>query len=312
MNFSPFTISKLHGGRRVDKVIAALCPSAPESMIQKWIRTGQVRLDGGRIKGRETVKAGQQLRLPPQAQNFMTREIPPQPPHLLAAFKDWIVYQDDALLVLNKPGGIPTQAGTNRHVSIDRIVKEIFANDAAHDWKLCHRIDQETSGCLIFANGAANARSIGEQLQDRSVEKTYLALCSGKLAEPEGIIDAPLLKDANQKPAIVMVRHDGQTAQTAYKVLEQAGDNMLVQAKPLTGRMHQIRVHLAHLGAPLVGDEKYGGQPWRGGTMPDHFYLHATQMKLTHPETKQPIVLNAPLPDYWLENAPKLQLNLNA
>ncbi len=288
-------ITSEHEGRRLDKVVQALVPALSFGEVSKLCRTGQIRLDGKRVKGNEKVAEGQQLRLPPQALAAMQQ--PAQVRVNDAEQEQWrqrVIYQDKKLLALNKPGGVPTQAGSKQHKSIDRIVRAVWPDDA---WKLAHRLDKDTSGVLVLANGAKQAKELTNLFAEREVHKTYWAIVQGKVRKQQGIIGTNLAKQGAPGQQKMVVDPRGQRAETAYTVLAQNKGFSWVELHPKTGRTHQLRAHMGSIGNPIVGDAKYGATAQADG----HMLLHARAINFMLPEQDEPMSLQAELPDVFAE-----------
>lgn len=202
-----------------------------------------------------------------------------------------ILHEDQSLLIVNKPAGIPVHAGPKGGPNMEQAVAALY-DPRKRAPSLAHRLDRDTSGCLVFGKTVPALRRMQHIFETRQVTKTYWAITQGVPAEDEGQIDAPLAKKANDPRSWWMeVRADGQTAQTNYKVLARTPDRALVECQPLTGRTHQIRVHLAHIGCPIVGDPIYGP---KGGVY-SPLLLHARAITLPF-EGKTPIHVEAAPP----------------
>ena len=214
--------------------------------------------------------------------------------------RDLVFYEDDALIAFNKPSGLAVQGGSGITRDVDRLLAA-FTTRKGRKPKLVHRLDRETSGLLIVAKTSPAAAHLSAQFAGRQLEKRYLALVGGKVAEEEGQIDLPLVKIKSggldlMRPANVG-DGDAQGAITAYRVLASGPAASLVEVAPQTGRMHQIRVHFAAIGHALAGDTKYGGLLLLAGKPCPRLMLHAATLDFTHPTTGEPMRLNVPPPD---------------
>lgn len=302
MNNNIYKIPPENADMRLDRLLQHLKPELGFGPMQKLCRTGQVRLDGKRVKGKERVEAGQELRLPPY---FLQQDEKPEEQTLSS--KDWawmqkaVIYRDDDMIVLNKPAGIPVQAGSGHSRSLDRLMNAFCAPLKP---RLVHRLDKATTGVLVFALNRESAAALTKQFASRDAQKTYLAVVSGATLEAEGVLDFALEKTAaddgyEQMKAVHNKRHAvevrGQQARTVYKRLKRTGDYQLVEAKPETGRTHQIRAHFATVGAPIVGDSKYGGQDYKYKNK-NTMLLHARHLQLRHPKKPEDLKITAPLP----------------
>ncbi len=214
--------------------------------------------------------------------------------------RDLVFYEDDALIALNKPSGLAVQGGSGITRDVDRLLAA-FTTRKGRKPKLVHRLDRETSGLLIVAKTSPAAAHLSAQFAGRQLEKRYLALVGGKVAEEEGRIDLPLVKIKSggldlMRPATVG-EADAQAALTTFRVLSSGPAASLVEVAPQSGRMHQIRVHFAAIGHALAGDTKYGGLLLLAGKPCPRLILHAATLDFTHPTTGEPMRLNVPPPD---------------
>ncbi|HEX2859006.1 MAG TPA: RluA family pseudouridine synthase [Alphaproteobacteria bacterium] len=298
------TITASDAGQRLDRFLKNRFPMIPYGAIQKWLRKGDVRINGKRAKPDARLEENDELRLPPQAM-----AAPPKKNEgvytVTHADRDMVkkalVFEDEAILVLNKPAGLGAQAGDGQTRSLDRILAGIYGADNAP--KLVHRLDRETTGVMVLAKTRAAAAALGEQFKGRDVSKEYLVLAVGKLAgQTSGVIDVNLAK----KGPMAVAGGEGDVAQTRWKVLASGGEEEnlhVILAEPLTGRMNQIRAHLAHIGLPLVGDGKYGGPQARELARrlltPNVLYLHAWKLALSHPVTGKPCRWEAEAPPHF-------------
>ncbi|MFZ2620260.1 MAG: RluA family pseudouridine synthase [Alphaproteobacteria bacterium] len=297
-------------GLRLDRFLLEQFPFTRFNDVQRWCRTGQIRLNGNRVKPNQRLEAGQEVRLPPFLAARHGNEGEGEKPALLPLTAkereevlSWMIYQDAQLIAINKPAGLPAQAGSGHVRSADRLLamalNDIMPAGGRKQVRLLHRLDKVTSGVLLFATTRTAAEGVASQFRDRSMDKTYVAVVQGNLPEAAGVIRAPLMKEGTR----IVVRPQGDSAETEYKVLGQplAGFTT-VQLHPKTGRMHQLRVHMAHLGCPMVGDVTYGWEgeipaPWRA--VGDNILLHAQSLTLKHPSTGESVTMTAPLPAYF-------------
>ncbi len=270
-------------GTRMDRFLKRLVPGLGQGQIERMLRNGLIRLDGGKVKAATRVAEGQGIRLPLTLE-FMPKIARSAPTisrpaaqqqvdeMILAEGKDWIA--------LNKPSGLAVQGGTGMHQHLDALLQAI-AVDPANRLRLVHRIDKDTSGVLLLAKSVDAARFLTKDFQQQRIKKTYLALISGP-ADKSGSVRAPLLKRDGQGGERVQVDDDGLSALTLYRRLDHVGQKMALMAlRPLTGRTHQLRVHMAHIGVPICGDGKYGGKDAHpGGLVSRHLHLHAWQLIL--------------------------------
>jgi 23S rRNA pseudouridine1911/1915/1917 synthase len=283
---------------RLDKSIAALMPDLTRSAAQRLIDAGAVRVNGAPKPARFTVMAGDVIEID-------APDAAPSAPQAESIALD-VIYQDDALLVLNKAAGVVVHPGAGN--ATGTIVNALLAYDpeivdvgAAERPGIVHRLDKETSGVLVIARTAAALADLQTQFRQRAVRKTYLALCIGDVQPERGVIDRPIARDPSHRQRMAIVA-GGRPAVTRFVVTERLRIEdrpySLVRAHPETGRTHQIRVHLAALGFPVVGDLLYGAKrdPFSVRIAPRHL-LHASEIKLVPPGALEQRAFHAPLPD---------------
>lgn len=291
-------------GQRLDRFLKSARKDIPYALVQKLARVGKIRVDGKRTKPDARLAGGQVLTLPDvgeaQPPSAATFRLHPNDDKIIS---ESIVYEDEWMLVLNKPAGLPAQAGPGIAKSLDWMLAARYGADNAP--KLTHRLDRDTTGLIVFAKTRAAAQTITAAFAAREVEKIYLAVLTKAPAEAAGDIHAPLAKQAAGQGSRAVVHSKGDHAHTSYKVLKQLPHGaVLVQATPHTGRMNQLRAHFAHIGCPLAGDFKYGGHAAKNlakilaGSNPPPLYLHAWKLTLTHPSTGEKLHLSAPLPPH--------------
>ena len=280
-------------GIRLDRWFRRHYPALTHGRLEKLLRKGEVRVDGKRAKSADRISAGQNLRLPPQVIHDQTppREKPVQAPvQTTRRLEDTVLYMDKQLFVLNKPPGLATQGGSGLKEHVDGMLDQLTYEKTTRP-KLVHRLDRDTSGVLLIARTAQTASGLSVALASRDASKVYWALVKGVPAEKRGLIKAALAKEGsrgqNERMTILDEEEEGaKFALTEYAVMGQAGQEFSwIAARPVTGRTHQIRVHLASLGTPIVGDFKYGGTESRGrGAIADKLHLHARSIDIARPD----------------------------
>jgi 23S rRNA pseudouridine955/2504/2580 synthase len=297
-------------GMRLDRWLRNHFPALTQGALQKLLRTGQVRIDGARVKAQDRLAEGQMVRIPPQLTHAGDKA-PPKPSPApdtrqrktdASALADMTLYEDKDILVLNKPAGLAVQGGSKTRRHIDGMLAALEKH--GEQPRLVHRLDRDTSGVLVCAKKRAGAAALGKALAGRQVDKLYWAVVSGVPKPDHGTIDLPLLKSPvrGQDKVRPAERHEegAQMALTHYAVADHAaGTAALVVLKPVTGRQHQLRVHMAEIGCPMLGDIKYGAPETMPGLLERRLHLHARMIRLRHPRSGAMIEVTAPLPPHF-------------
>jgi 23S rRNA pseudouridine955/2504/2580 synthase len=296
------TIAADDDGIRLDRWFRRHYPAVTHVLLQKLLRKGEVRLDGKRADASTRVAAGQAMRLPPQVVHAKDdRPLKPPPEKPMGSLADRILYMDKHVIVLDKPPGLATQGGSGLTRHVDGMLDSLKFEKPTRP-KLVHRLDRDTSGVLMVARTALAASGLAQGLALRDTSKIYWALTVGVPKQKHGVVRAALLKEGargKDERMTVSEDDDAKSAVTEYAVLGQAGQDFAwVAARPITGRTHQIRVHLASLGTPIVGDFKYGGAGARGkGEIADKLHLHARSIDIARPDGGR-LQVTAPLPPH--------------
>ena len=303
--------------QRLDRWFRKRFPHVPQGRIEKMCRKGEIRVDGGRVKTSTRIAPGQVVRVPPLP------ETPPAPeaatPGPTAEEARWlqraVLYRDDDLIVLNKPPGIAVQGGSGQTRHLDMLLPALRFG-AAEDPRLVHRLDRDTSGALVLARTARAASQLTRLFRTRGVEKIYFAVVAGRPDPAWGTIRSGLVKAGGKAEKMQLLAPDqvpdrmgARNAVTDYRLIDHAGNRAAwVALRPLTGRTHQLRAHMAAIGCPIAGDGKYGGrgqenrgEGWGAGLGHDlsrKLHLHAARLGFPHPVTGRPLSLNAPLPEH--------------
>lgn len=234
--------------------------NVPFVQVQKKCRKGEIRLNGKRVKGREILQTGMCVRVPPLA----PVSVSPSPKAYNADdahfIRDMVIYQDDRIIALNKPAGLAVQGGANTPRHIDGLSRYLH-RDSQEKPRLVHRLDKDTSGVLLLGRSRQSASYVTHMFKSHTPRKVYWAIVVGDVHMDAGTIDAPIAKHNKNGVEKMYVSDDGKRAVTDFQVLERMGDALsLVALWPRTGRTHQLRVHMAHMGTPILGDGKYGGK----------------------------------------------------
>ncbi|WP_221079254.1 RluA family pseudouridine synthase [Alcaligenes faecalis] len=285
-------IDETRAGQRIDNFLLRECKGVPKSHIYKAIRGGQVRVNKGRISSDYRLQDGDMVRIPP-----LRLPEPEQPRHVPAAVFP-VVYEDEHLMVIDKPAGVAVHGGSG--VSFGVIEQLRAARPQEPFLELAHRLDRETSGLLIIAKRRAALVGLHDMFREIRARKFYWALVQGDWVNDRQHIRFPLLRWLTESgERRVKVDPTGKPAHTIITMQRRFGRFTLVQAELKTGRTHQIRVHLAHSGFPIVGDDKYGDDAIRDQFARQGFkrmFLHSGRLEFNHPVTGQPLVLEAALP----------------
>ncbi|MWV18454.1 23S rRNA pseudouridine(955/2504/2580) synthase RluC [Pseudomonas sp. L-22-4S-12] len=294
-------------GQRIDNFLLARLKGVPKTLIYRILRKGEVRVNKGRIKPEYKLQAGDVVRVPPL--RLPERDEPvPLAQSLLERLEAAIVYEDKALIVLNKPAGIAVHGGSGLNYGVIEAFRQLRPD--AKDIELVHRLDRDTSGLLMIAKKRSMLRHLHEALRGDGVDKRYMALVRGNWPTAKKKISAPLLKsNLRSGERMVEVNPEGKEALTVFRVLRRFGEfATLVEASPITGRTHQIRVHAKHAGHSIAGDSKYGDDDFTreirelGGK---RLFLHAYALKISLPEGGE-LQLEAPVDEMWARTLERL------
>jgi 23S rRNA pseudouridine955/2504/2580 synthase len=282
--------------QRVDNYLTRLLKGVPKSHIYRILRSGEVRVNSRRVGPAHRLEIGDRLRLPPvQTAPSTDPKIALRP---VPRFSGRIVHEDEALVVVDKPSGVAVHGGSG--VSSGVIEQLRRERPQARFLELVHRLDRDTSGILLLAKKRSALTEMHRQLREGEIEKVYLALAKGHWADAKRTVKLPLHKYvAGSGERRVRVEEEGRAAHTVFRLKRSYADLSLLEAELKTGRTHQIRVHLAHLGYPIAGDDKYGDFDLnkalaRRGLK--RMFLHASRLTVVHPLTKEPATYSAPLP----------------
>jgi len=284
-------------GQRIDNFLVRHLKGVPKSHLYRILRSGEVRVNSGRVDATYRLVLGDKLRIPPIRVSEKKENLPP-PQGLVARLAGVTLYEDDALLVINKPSGFAVHGGSG--ISRGVIEQLRWERPELKFLELVHRLDKETSGVLILAKKRSALTKMHALMRDGGVEKRYLTLVKGVWRDPKRIVKLKLHKylteDGERRVSVV---EDGQASHTIFYLRQSFAEYSLIEAELKTGRTHQIRVHLAHLGYPIAGDDKYGDFPLNKQLAKQglkRMFLHAFSLDFAHPLTGQALHLEAPLP----------------
>lgn len=290
-------------GQRIDNFLRNQLKNVPKSMVYRILRKGEVRVNKKRIKAEYKLSAGDVVRIPPVTleQSDQESNTPNTKLSKVAELEHCIIFEDEHLLILNKPSGTAVHGGSGLKFGAIEALRAL--RPEARFLELVHRIDRDTSGILLVAKKRSALRHLQAQFREKTIQKYYFALVMGKWKSSCKVVNAPLLK--NEVNSIVRVNPNGKASETRFKILEQFAQATLVQASPITGRTHQIRVHTQYTGHPIAWDDRYGDRRFDAYTAQfgiDRLFLHAANIRFIHPSTEALMDINAPL-DTQLEQA---------
>lgn len=292
-------------GRRLDNYLMSLFKGVPRGRVYRMIRNGEVRVNGGRAGPDRRLEQGDELRLPPV--RLPQADAPPVRADRAAWLADRVLYEDRDLLVIDKPAGLAVHGGSGIALGAIELLR---AARGGEDLELVHRLDRDTSGCLLIAKRRPALRHLHTQLRDGDMRKQYMALLAGRLRGPERMVDAPLLTTRRRGgERHVSVSPEGKPARSRFVPREVVRGMTLADVLIDTGRTHQIRVHAAHIGHPVAGDSRYGGPPGsaleRAGLR--RLFLHAASLSFASPRDERAITVQSPLPPELLDVLDRLR-----
>jgi 23S rRNA pseudouridine955/2504/2580 synthase len=294
------TIHEDDAGIRADNYLIKVLKGVPKSMIYRILRKGEVRVNKKRIKPEYKLQSGDEIRIPPLRMSDAKVVLPSANLDKVSALKDAVLYENDGLMVINKPCFMPVHGGSGVSYGVIEALRSLRSD--LHFLELAHRLDRETSGCLIIAKKRSVLRQLHEQFREKNMQKQYLALVRGEFSKRITTVRAPLLKNVLMSgERIVRVDEvNGKPSVTDFKIREKFHNVTLVEAWPHTGRTHQIRVHLAYKSHPILGDDKYGDAEFDKNYVSlglDRMFLHAEHITFTDPVINKEVTVYAPLPD---------------
>ena len=284
-------------GQRIDNYLLRVLKGVPRAHIYRLIRSGQVRINRGRVRASYRLRVGDTIRIPPVRMRPAGATV--RQPDSLLWLEERVLYEDDRILILDKPAGLAVHGGSG--VNLGCIEALRCLRPKCRDMDLVHRLDRGTSGCLLIAKRRSALRLLHSLFRDGGVEKRYLALVRGAWPRGTVSVDQPLRKMRRGGSALVKIDPDGKAAVSRFRLIEPYGSlASLVDVDIPTGRTHQIRVHAAHVGNPLAGDTQYGDADFNArllGVGLNRMFLHAHALAFTWPESRTEIVASAPLPE---------------
>jgi 23S rRNA pseudouridine1911/1915/1917 synthase len=284
-----FNFTVLQSGTRLDKYVSEICPGLSRTQAQRLIEEDQVTVNEALEKASYKLSAGDRVlvRIPPLTPSHLSPEDIPVS----------ILYEDDDILVVDKPAGLTVHPapGHRGHTLVNAILSHLTAvSDGAQRPGIVHRLDKDTSGVMVIARNPIAHENLAAQFKQHTVKKVYLTLVRGHLVPEEGVIEAPIGRDSSDRKKMTVVGESrGRSALTHYKVIRYSGDNTLLEVMPRTGRTHQIRVHLAAIGYPVVGDATYGVK----SPVLSRQFLHAHKLGFCLPSTGKYVEFTSALPE---------------
>ena len=299
-NFSKVTFVEIgpeHDGQRLDNFLIRHLKGVPKSRIYNLLRKGEVRINKGRVKPDTRVKDGDMLRIAP-IRTAQKGAVPEPGQQLKRYLAENVLFEDDGLLVINKPSGLAVHGGSG--ISLGAIEALRAGRPEQRFLELVHRLDRETSGCLMLAKKRSVLLALQQAMQRNQVEKRYKALVKGQWPKGKATINAPLRKNTlSGGERVVRVDADGKPSVTHFKIAQRFKQSTLLDIKLETGRTHQIRVHCQFSGQPVAGDPKYGEGPFNESLKDaglKRLFLHASYLRFRHPLSGDWVEIEAPLP----------------
>ncbi len=290
-------ISPAQAGQRIDNFLLTLQKGVPKSRIYRAIRKGEVRVNKGRIKQTYKIQAGDSIRIPPLHTSEKTT-ITTVNDHVRTQLTECVLFEDDDLLALNKPPGMAVHAGSNIDQGIIESLR-IIRSELPY-LELVHRLDRDTSGCLLLAKSRDSLLNLQQQMINHDLNKRYLTLLKGGWADGDRLVEQPLQKNTvSSGERMVRVDPEGKYAKTVFIPIESYRQAQLTEVVLYTGRTHQIRVHSSQMGHPVAGDDKYGQRNFNRDMKKmglKRMFLHSWKLGITHPSTGEALLLEAPLP----------------
>ena len=289
---------------RLDRWFRRHYPALSHGRVEKLLREGRIRLDGRRVKASTRIAEGQTIRIPPMAEGGRGSASPLDEPVSIGEgdarrIRACVIYRDPAVIALNKPAGLAVQGGSGVGRHVDAMLDALRFGRTERP-RLAHRLDRDTSGVLLIGRTPKATAAIADALRRRETRKTYWAVVAGVPEFPEGSIDLPLAKRGGRGRERMAVVADGKRARTDFRIVETAGRRAAwVELSPETGRTHQLRVHMAAIGTPILGDGKYGGPAAHIPELSRRLHLHARFMDVPMPDGGR-ISVSAPLPSHML------------
>lgn len=305
LSHSYLNITQYMINQRIDNFLIKNFKNLPKSMIYRIIRTGKVRINKKRVKPKYKLKLGDKLKIPLIKGNNVTNKVAKISNSLKNLLNKNILYEDDYLLIINKPSGIAVHGGSGLKFGIIEIFR--YLRPLLSSLELVHRLDKDTSGILILSKKPNILRSMHHQLRDKKIKKKYIALVHGHWPNKIKKISSPLLKNYKN---LVSINNKGKISETRFSIKKLYSTTSLILISPITGRTHQIRVHTLSAGHPIVFDNRYGNSELDkkiGISYPKKLLLHANEISFIHPKTKKKIFIQAGMQETFKDFLSKLK-----
>ncbi len=306
------TVAADETGMRLDRWFKSHYPGLGFGQLQKLLRSGQIRVDGGRVKTDTRLSPGQSVRIPPAVTSLKGESALAGKPVTAGTMRGqgdaevlraMLLHEDKKVFVFNKPAGLAVQGGSGLVRHVDSML-EALRNEKGEKPRLVHRLDRDTSGVLVVARTRGAAEALAKSFRTRDTQKIYWAICRGVPSKPQGRISTWLVKEKTEDGDKMRVAKHGEPdadhSETHYRIVDIAAQNLSwLELKPVTGRTHQLRVHTAHIGHPIIGDPKYFNiENWEfPGGIQKRLHLHARRIVIPHPDGGL-LDVTAPLPPH--------------
>ncbi|MCF6321218.1 MAG: RluA family pseudouridine synthase [Rhizobiaceae bacterium] len=310
------TVDAEEAGMRLDRWFKLHFSGLAFGQLQKLLRSGQIRINGGRVKSDARIATGQVIRIPPMLNNMGNREGSGQVRHLTSntirdrhdvdVLRAMLLHEDDKVFVFNKPAGLAVQGGSGLNRHVDKMLESMRSKKGEKP-RLVHRLDRDTSGVLVVAKTRGAAAALAKSFRRRDTQKTYWAVCKGVPRKKQGGISEYMVRYSTPDGDRMRIARHGEPgadhSQSNYRLIENSGPNLSwLELQPVSGRTHQLRVHTAHIGHPIIGDSKYFNiENWAlPGGIQNRLHLHARNIKIPHPAGGT-LNITAPLPQHMVQ-----------
>jgi 23S rRNA pseudouridine955/2504/2580 synthase len=302
-------VGENQAGQRLDNYLLTRLKGVPKSRIYRIIRKGEVRINKKRVKPEYKLKSGDLVRIPP-VRVAATKTLQPPSDALQTLLKKAVLFEDDVMLVINKPSGLAVHGGTGVKTALIEALRHMYPD--LDGLELVHRLDKGTSGCLVVTKNSKALKTLAQQFKSSEISKIYHAVVEGNWPEQLKEINAALRRQEEKNgERYVEVTKDGKAALTRFNIIEVLPNTTLIEARPVTGRTHQIRVHAQLAGHPIIGDDKYSSTKTRRAFAKagvKRLCLHAAAIQLIHPNTGEQLTFNAPYDNQFEQALATLRL----